>query len=265
MIQSGALALYRLGKQSGVLSTSLGRNIFERAYSLYKTMFEAPYIGELQRLVRPGTTVVDVGAFIGFFSLRFANWVSGSGRVLALEPGPDNCARLKAKTERAGLTAVVDLVQAAAADVSGECRLAVNEVCPVDHKLSEQGISVMATTLDDLLQARGWPLVSLVKIDVQGAEARVIAGAQRTIANFHPALFVEVSDSTLKEFGSSAEELLSSLVTAGYTIHRLEPNGISKAVPIERALEWQASAGYIDLLFLSELSATRSLSIPQAA
>jgi FkbM family methyltransferase len=250
VIQSGALSLYRLGKHSGVFSTSLGRSIFERAYSLYKTTFEAPYVEELQKWVRPGTMVVDVGAFIGFFSHRFAQWVSGSGRVLALEPEPDNFARLKVKMEKAGLTAVVDLVQAAADDSSGERRLEINEVCPVDHKLSGQGIPVTATTIDDLLAARGWPPVSLIKIDVQGAEARVIEGAYRTIASFHPTLFIEVSDATLRVYGSCAEKLLLTLMEMGYTIHRLQRERCSDAMTVQQALRWQQVSGYADLLFL---------------
>ena len=51
---------------------------------------------------------------IGFFSLRFARWVSGAGRVLALEPDPKSLARLRHRLERAGLTKnVVDCIQVA--------------------------------------------------------------------------------------------------------------------------------------------------------
>ena len=92
--------------------------------------------------------------------------------------------------------------------------------------------------------------MSLIKIDVQGAEASVIAGARRTIATFHPSLLVEVSDATLQAYGSSAEKLLSTLVGLGYTIHRLDRHRISGSVTIEQALQWQESSGYIDLLFL---------------
>jgi FkbM family methyltransferase len=226
---------------------------------MYKTVFEAPHVDKLREFVKPGTMVVDVGAFIGFFSLRFARWVSGSGRVLALEPHPESLARLRARLERTGLASVVDCVQAAAANESGERRLTVNTVCPVDHKLGEHGIPVATTTIDDLLAAYGWPTVSLMKIDVQGAEASVIAGARRTIASFHPVLFVEVSDSTLKAYGSSAEKLLSTLVELGYTIHRLDRKAISESMTIERALQWQKAAGYIDLLFLHDRTEPRSV------
>jgi FkbM family methyltransferase len=183
---------------------------------------------------------------------------------MALEPDPKSLARLRHRLERAGMRKIVDCIQAAVAHESGERRLTLNAECPVDHKLGEDGIPVSTTTIDDLLSAYGWPPVSLIKIDVQGAEASVIAGARRTIARFHPSLFVEVSDATLQGYGSSAEKLLSTLVGWGYTIHRLHRHKISEAVTLEQALQWQETAGYIDLLFLHDRTA-RSLCTQSAA
>ena len=263
-IQAGLLSLYRLALKTGVLSTKLGNGVFERTYLIYKQVFEASHVRLLKDLVTPGTTIVDVGAFIGFFSLRFARWVSDSGRVMALEPDPKSLARLRHRVERAGLTNIVDCIQAAVAHESGERRLTLNADCPVDHKLGKNGIPVTATTIDDLLAASGWPPVSLIKIDVQGAEASVIAGARRTIATYHPSLFVEVSDATLQAYGSSAETLLTTLAGFGYTIHRLDRHRISEAVTLEQALQWQETSGYIDLLFLHDRTA-RSVCTQSAA
>jgi FkbM family methyltransferase len=263
-IQAGLLALYRLALTTGVLSTRLGNGVFERSYLMYKQLFEASHVRLLKDLVAPGTTIVDVGAFIGFFSLRFARWVSGSGKVLALEPDPTSLTRLRHRLERAGVRKVVDCIQAAVAHESGERRLTLNADCPVDHKLGEDGIPVSTTTIDDLLAAYGWPPVSLIKIDVQGAEASVIAGARRTITRFHPSLFVEVSDATLQAYGSSAESLLSTLAGYGYTIHRLDRHKISGPVTLEEALQWQEAFGYMDLLFLHDRTA-RSVCTQSAA
>lgn len=263
-IQAGLLSLYRLALKTGVLSTKLGNGAFERTYLIYKEVFEASHIRLLKDLVTPGTTILDVGAFIGFFSLRFAGWVSGSGRVMALEPDPKSLARLRHRVERAGLRNVVDCIQAAVAHESGERHLVLNADCPVDHKLGEEGMPVNTTTIDNLLAVFGWPPVSLIKIDVQGAEASVIAGARRTIATYHPSLFVEISNATLQAYGSSAETLLSTLAGFGYTIHRLDRHKISEAVTLEQALQWQEATGYIDLLFLHDRTA-RSVSTQSAA
>ena len=78
---------------------------------------------------------------------------------------------------KASLTDVVETIRAAVAEFTGEGLLEVNPGHPGDHKLGTEGVPIATTTIDDLLAARGWPEVSLIKIDVQGAEARVLAGA----------------------------------------------------------------------------------------
>jgi hypothetical protein len=77
---------------------------------------------------------------------------------------------------RRGLTSRVDLVQAVAAERSGELRLQINPHHPGDHRINEVGVPVCAVRLDDMLRERGWPEVSLIKIDVPGAEDRVLEG-----------------------------------------------------------------------------------------
>ena len=91
-------------------------------------------------------------------------------------------------------------------------------------------------TIDDLLAARGWPEVSLIKIDVQGAEGRVLAGAAETLRRFHPALFLEIDDHQLRRYGSSADALLRSIAALGYTIHSREGKDLSDPLSIETAL-----------------------------
>jgi FkbM family methyltransferase len=219
-------------------------------YTGYKTLLEAPHISLLSAMVAPGTHIIDVGAFHGFFTIKFGQWVSAPGRVIAIEPEPENYGRLERVVAEAGLNDRVETVQAAVAERSGELRLELNPLYPVDHKLGEEGIRVNALTIDDLLEARGWPVVSLMKIDVQGAEERVLAGALRTISTYHPALFVEVSDQTLARYGSSSEHLMGTLVERGYRIHQLNKTSLSPAITMTDALLIQKSRGYADFLFL---------------
>ena len=177
--------------------------IFETSYQFYKRRFEASPIRMLRQWVRPKTFVIDVGENIGFFSRQFATWVSDGGKVIALEPEALNYARLKHAIAKAGLTDVVETIQAAVADTTGSGMLEVNPGHPGDHKLAAQGVPVAMTTIDDLLSDRGWPEVSLIKIDVQGAEARVISGARQALERFRPALFLEVDEEQLRQFGST--------------------------------------------------------------
>src|SRR5260221_14068595 len=118
-LQAILLTAYRIVLATGIMRTPLGQRSYERCYHLYKRWFEARQIDDLRRLVRLDTSVIDVGANIGFFTLRFADWVSGTGRVIALEPDPDNFLPLQRIGARAGPSEVVGLVGGAAAETWG--------------------------------------------------------------------------------------------------------------------------------------------------
>src|SRR6516165_2912890 len=118
VLQGGLLSIYRAVKATGVLNTSWGRRVFEKAYFVYKNRLEAGPVELLHRWVRPNTAVIDVGANVGFFTLQFASWLKEGGRIIALEPEAVNYESLRRAVARAGLTHVVETIQAAAADVT---------------------------------------------------------------------------------------------------------------------------------------------------
>ena len=74
---------------------------------IYKQYFEAGPIDRLQEFVPSGSLVIDVGANVGFFSLRFAKWVGKGGKVISIEPEDRNYNRLIA-APKAGLFDRVD-------------------------------------------------------------------------------------------------------------------------------------------------------------
>jgi FkbM family methyltransferase len=250
VLQGGLLGIYRVVKATGVLNTAWGRRVFEKAYFVYKNRLEAGPVELLRKWVRPNTVVIDVGANVGFFTLQFASWVMEGGRVIALEPEVVNYESLRRTVARAGLSAVVETVQAAVSDVTGTGFLQLNPAHPGDHKLGPTGVAVATTTVDSLLSARGWPEVSLIKIDVQGAEARVLAGARQTLERFRPVLFLEVEDRKLAQYGSSASELLTSCTACGYAIHVYARGGLSAALSMGQALSVAETEGYTDVLML---------------
>ena len=249
-LQSALLRLYQVALRSGFLSTRPGRRAFEWAYELYKSALEAGDLRALQALVTAGTTVVDVGANIGFFTKRFARSVGEDGRVIAIEPEETNCLRLRRVLETERLGRVVEVIQAVAAEENGVLRLAINPLHPADHRIASDGVAVKAVTLDALLAARNWPRISLIKVDVQGAEERVLCGMRTTIEKFHPPLFLEVDDAALQAMGSSAERLFRWLIAEGYAIHRLVRGRVSPPIDLMEALRLSLDGHYADFLFL---------------
>lgn len=250
VVQNALLAVYRGARRSGLLNTHAGRALYERAYWMYKSMVEARDVRSVASLVAAGSTVVDVGANIGFFTVLLARRVGARGLVISIEPEADNFASLQRRVEHLGLDGVVSLVNAAAVENPGQAYLVLNPDNPADHRVADAGVAVSAVSLDALLAERGWPRVSLIKIDVQGGELRVIRGATQALRRFHPTLFVEFHEPSLARAGTSTAELLGELLALGY-----EPRARSeeaKWIAIdEAAIRYRmAKRGYVDLLLL---------------
>ena len=249
-VQKTLLGLADAALRRGLLKSRIGRAFFEFAYQRYKAWLEAPAIDHLSRLVGPGAWVVDVGANTGFFSRRFAAWVREGGRVIAIEPAPDNLARLEANLARWGLAEKVIVVGAAAADSEGEVHLVLDPGNPADHRLGAEGLVVRSVTLDSLLGKFGAPPVALIKIDVQGAEPLVLAGARATLARARPSLFIEVSEQVEAVTGRPRGEMIHALLEDGYSAHTVAARGISPALTHAEIDRLIANEWYVDFLIM---------------
>ena len=152
-----------------------------------------PWTSELIRaLLRPGSTFVDVGANVGYFTLLAGSIVGPTGRVVAFEPNPDLAALIARSLSVNGLHGWTELVRAAAMSEPGQLEFkrfaghhgssgfyVTDELAAQFHDSLER-IVVDCTTLDDALAGRGLR-IDLIKIDAEGAEPEVIAGAERLL------------------------------------------------------------------------------------
>ncbi len=105
-------------------------------------------------------------------------------------------------------------------------------------------------TLDELV-ARDSRTVALIKVDVQGAETMVLGGAQSMIETHRPAIYVEVDSMALARLGSSARELIRTVVELGYSGRKLTRRGIGPHEDPDELIG-RSSAGYIDVLFMPD-------------
>ncbi|SPE50307.1 hypothetical protein SBV1_110027 [Verrucomicrobia bacterium] len=143
-----------------------------------RELFSAQWARPLQQAQRP--VIVDVGANAGIFSL-FAHTVNPKAKIIAFEPLPAMQERLRALKERTGMD--FEWHQQAASDHIGEAVFesphgydGISRVCT--GQPTGQTFRVETTTLDTMLAGRD---IDLIKIDVEGFECQVLAGAKRTI------------------------------------------------------------------------------------
>ena len=109
-----------------------------------------------------------------------------------------------------------------------------------------------AFTIDDLVKKEAAERVCLIKIDVQGAEERVLRGAEETIRRDHPALWVEMDDVAMRKMDLSAERVINLLMGHGYIIQCLKKNSQAVRITPAEAIEMCSNSKYVDLLFTSE-------------
>jgi FkbM family methyltransferase len=150
--------------------------------------YEPAKVAALRRLMQPGSVFVDVGGNKGDFSLIAAKAAGDAGRVLCIEPEPANVAWIRRSVARNRYSSV-EVVPVALSDHDGEATLHLGEKSGW-HTLVGGGpvasvgeITVPIRTLDGVLAERGIQSVDVVKIDVEGAEDAVLAGAEQTLRN----------------------------------------------------------------------------------
>ncbi len=174
----------------------------------------------------PGTTAVDIGAHIGCHTLAMAKRVGAEGRVYAFEPQPKLHRELKVNMALNGMENVQTFC-AAVGDKDGEIELSPlkegNEGSSVLQ--GGAGIFVPLMTLDSLHLKN----VSLIKIDVEGMEDQVLAGAQNTLRENRPLILLEIMGGYLQEKAPEniklkIESTLLFLRDLGFTVHRHSAN-----------------------------------------
>lgn len=179
--------------------------------------------------VRPGATVLDVGANVGSYTLLFATWAGPAGRVFAFEPAPASRAGLQRHLALNGLADRVDVVAAAAAASVGFARFrtdgtsGANALEPPSTRASAPTIDVKTTTLDAFCEARRLR-PDVVKIDVEGAELEVLKGARQVLASDAVQAFLELHPSILASRGVTADEIRTELAGQRLTAEPLDPS-----------------------------------------
>jgi FkbM family methyltransferase len=201
--------------------------------------FEQRELDFVARYARPSMTAFDVGSNIGVFAAVLAKSVAPGGRVHAFEPFAGSRSRLLRTLELNGFNGVV-VNDVAVADVVGTATLtdygpgfeswatlAPRTVELESGQLRASGqTEVATTTLDHYCGEAGIERVDVLKVDVEGAEMRVLEGAAGLLGDGAIDLvLIEVADTTLSAAGSSALDVLDRLEMAGLRPHVIDEQG----------------------------------------
>ena len=175
-----------------------------------------PYVQAIFR-PRQGEVVVDVGAHIGFYTLKAAREVGHNGRVISIEPDPQNFHLLEKNIANNGLNNVI-AINAALGDLEGQ-RLFYARVDPLLSSFNPSKQSrireikrMRVVTLDKVLGELGIDGVDWIKIDVEDSEIEVLRGGKNSL---------QKSQNVKIIIEASGKETIDYLTRMGFSVKSL--------------------------------------------
>lgn len=194
----------------------------------WKSRLESDLFDFAREFVAPGNVVWDIGANVGLFTLSAAQKAGASGRVVAVE-ADIWLARLleRSVAMQPSTSAAIQVLPAAVSDASGIASFAIAQRGRASNHLAglpgwsqagglRESVDVVTVTLDWLLQFTPPPAV--VKIDVEGAELKVLQGGSRLLSQIRPTILCEVSE-------QNPHQVTELLLANGYTLYDWDEPG----------------------------------------
>lgn len=226
------------------------------AHILNAGIYEPHVSKVLKDRLRPGMTLVDIGANIGYFSLMAASLVGEEGRVFAVEPNSQNAKLLKASQQANGFDNITIIQTAAGRELAllslnpSHSNAVTSQTSGELEKLLTQS-TVPCLKLDDVIPAQR--RVDGIKIDIEGAEYDALCGFAKRIERDHPFIVSEFCpDSLSSNSGVAPEAYLQFFIDRGYRISVICPDGRLTDCGADGAMameEFRKSGTYhIDLL-----------------
>ncbi len=177
--------------------------------------FETDSSSPVLKYVKPGDVVIDIGGNIGQTALQAATKVTQKGKVISFEPYPDTYRKFKNNLSLNPTISNVELVDYGLGDKPGSFDMfqacntnsGANRISPNSGNMLEGEEMIKVITLDSFIDSNRLNKIDLIKLDVEGFEMKVLRGAEETISNYRPVLFIEVDDANLQAQGDSARDI----------------------------------------------------------
>ena len=197
-----------------------------RFINYFPSDYEKENFSFLTTHAKTGSTVLDIGAHIGLFSVIASEVTGDKGKVFAFEPSPSTTSFLKKTIHINHKEAVIEPVQQAMSNEVGKITFFVSEdkidnsnsliSYLDDRKLS--GIEVDVTTIDNFVALKNIIGVSFIKIDVEGAEYDALRGGTKVFTTQKPACILAIHPVPIKAKGDKLEDIYDYILKLNYSI-----------------------------------------------
>jgi FkbM family methyltransferase len=220
------------------------RHAAER-WLMYAGDYQPALTAVLKQRTRPGYFCLDIGANLGFYTIKFGRWVLPGGRVAAFEANPVLAGRIahNADLNRFSHVSVIDrAVHNQPGPLTFYVASSPGKSSIDSRRVSDpaQQITVQAITVDEFMAESGWQRLDVIKLDIEGNDCNALLGAQRALKRFQPFIVFEYWYNTPP---ATAEAAFSLLTNLGYKLHVLVPDGQ------QSLFDWRAlHSGHCDVI-----------------
>jgi len=200
-------------------------------FAYYYGEMEREYILAVRELYRGGV-FVDVGSSLGLYVVCLGDLVAADGAsMISIEPVAQNLARQKDNVDLNRYQQLVSYHQVALGSAAGELRISFDAESGDNNAIIgvHGGMTVPVTTLDRLAIESGCGRIGLIKIDVEGYEPEVVAGARETIQRDRPVVLAEFNRERMAINGFDMAPSWAFFIDCGYRAYRLSAG---KLVPL---------------------------------
>jgi len=202
-----SLALYSgRGRSIPVMAGPLKGKLLPKSVALQNLAmlfgrYEPDVVREITSTPDPIKVAYDIGAHIGFMSLVLMKRVGTKGKVFAFEPVPENLASIEQLISLNRIDGLIQVVPLAVGDNNGNQNMVLWQspfMYLLEDALDEQKagfcarIEIETCTLDEFVFERRNPPPDFMKIDVEGAETKVLRGAAKTVKTYSPRMVIEI-------------------------------------------------------------------------
>lgn len=179
-----------------------------------------------------GAVFLDVGAHIGYYSLKGSVKVGPGGKVISFEPNPHTVEQLRGNIAASHAVNVIvepiactdseqmlTLYDSTSEGNSGASSLSLANADDIKRG-ALPSYAVRGRPIDHVIAELGLKRVDVIKVDVEGAEYLVLRGLRETLRRFHPRVVMEVVPAQLANMNATPDDLISLMAELGYGPHR---------------------------------------------
>ena len=225
--QRKRISLWRKSNPKNILhyKNGIAFNISKNKTSVSKSLvFQSNYefneTNLVKKVIKPGWTVIDVGANFGWYSIHFAQLVGQNGNVFSFEPIPKTYEELNSNI-KLNSCQNIKAFDFALGNKDGNISFGVpnfdgGSLVSSEFLKYSKRIQTTMRKLDDVIKEQKINKVDFIKADIEGGELNMLKGAEKLIENFRPKLLIEIVDMHCQRFGHFPVDVYQFLINKGY-------------------------------------------------